>query len=258
MLSYANKSWIQIDYSVHRPCQFRCQRLRSHNLCDAWKASDLSINSRNGQDWGNHPRYSWEMCKFRVYCRASVTSLICNHVTQDDAALAVPFHRSSDWKYIKKNQSDNIHDINYFTTNTVSEKHSEELQTDQPFSIFIPLLLRARNDDAEILDTWTLTGSHTSSHCSHFNYWKPFSQRVSIAASKWPLSAEPETAGEKWCHSHHISSNTQNPSKSLNLIYRYLQYPHPHFWFTHVSTSMQYIFPDIQNPECMFTDLSET
>ena len=31
------------------------------------------------------------------------------------------------------------------------------------------------------------------------------------------------------------------PSKSLNLIYRYLQYPHPHFGFTHVSTSMQYI-----------------
>jgi hypothetical protein len=117
-------------------------------------------------------------------------------VTQDDAALAVPFHRSSDWKYTKKNQSDNIHDINYFTTNTVSEKHSEESHTDQPFSIFILLLSRARND-AEILDTWTLTGSHTSSHCLHFHYWKPFSQRVSIAASKWALSAEPETAGEK-------------------------------------------------------------
>ena len=41
---------------------------------------------------------------------------------------------------------------------------------------------------------------------------------------------------------HIIYHQTQNPSKSLNLIYRYLQYPHPHFWFTHVSTSMQYIF----------------
>ena len=168
---------------------FRCQRLRSHNLCDAWKASDLSINSRNGQDWGNHPRYSWEMCKFR----APVTSLICNHVTQDDAALAVPFHRSSDWKYTKKNQSDNIHDINYFTTNTVSEKHSEESHTLTNLFPSLSYFCRGHAHDAEILDTWTLTGSHTSSHCLHFHYWKPFSQRVSIAASKWPLSAEPET-----------------------------------------------------------------